>query len=571
MIKIKQKLLLSSTIVTIIVSVFVLAFATYVSNNNLSRDLTFSKKLLNQLSEKYDNISHDFISAYTIEYLKIKTSNLLYTLEPLIKSNEYNQSKIIKDEKILSLLHTPLKINNIDVGYFGMLKGANDLIIAPPKIIQFFKSSYSKKFISLQKLNENAMKYGRAEGYYKYLNKAGKKIVNKYAVLLKIPNSDYIVAGLLNTDNYNLVSNKKLNNAVELFYASQEKKLISYYNNALFFKKIVFFISQIAIMIIFILVLNFTMGIMINPLRQLTKKLKICNPDNLDFSIDIPNYSCKEVKILAKTFTEQEKVLKTYIANFKKEVETRHLLEHELEIAKKIQNSVLPKISSEFLRPEFSIFAKLLSAKEVAGDFYDFFYLSKNKVAFLIADVSGKGIPAALFMQRAKIILRASCCMEVNSPGNALERTNHVLSKRNDACMFVTVFLIYYDIETGEISYSNAGHHPTVKLSGNKISDFGKLNDIALGTFENSKFKTGKTRILQNETLILYTDGITEAISPEYEEFGTSRLYKIIKDNKYKTIDDLGNAVLSKVNQFEEKNQFDDITILIFKRMQIGT
>jgi serine phosphatase RsbU (regulator of sigma subunit) len=564
--KIKQKLILSSTIVTIVVCVFVIVVGFFVSKNNLARDLNFSRNILNQLSGKYNDISKNFISDYTQEFLKIKTANLLYEITPFIVENKFQQKKITHDKRILDLLKQPLNINECQVGYFALTTGANKEIIGPSSVEQFSKNFYIHNFSKLNKLTEKALENGKSSGYYKFINETGNKIVNKYAVLFRVQNSNYILVGLLNTDNYNLAANHDLNKTVEKYYSTQEDDLILYYNKSLISKSIFFVICLLIIMIIYIFTLSFTMGIMTKPLRLLTEKLKKTDLDNLDYSIKTPKYSSLEVIELARSFTTQEKDLKSYMNNFKKEVETRHILEHELEVAKKIQNSVLPKISSEFIKPSFSIFAKLLSAKEVAGDFYDFFYLSENKIAFLIADVSGKGIPAALFMQRAKIILRASCATEKECPGKALANANHTLSKRNDACMFVTVFLIYYDIETGEISYANGGHHPTVKISGDKISDFGKLNDIALGTFETSKYKTGKTHIDVGETLILYTDGIIEAISPSYEEFGTSRLYKTIKASKDKSIEELGEIILKKVNKFEENGQFDDITILIFKR-----
>ena len=169
-------------------------------------------------------------------------------------------------------------------------------------------------------------------------------------------------------------------------------------------------------------------------------------------------------------------------------------------------------------------------------------------------------------MQRAKIILRASCETEDQCPGKALAKANHTLSKRNEACMFVTVFLIYYNIKTGELKYANGGHHPTVKADSVKIEEFGKLKDVALGTFDDVEFKTATEIIEPGKTLIFFTDGVIEAISPSFEEFGYSRFFKAIRESISDDVKKLGNSILDKVHNFEVKSQFDDITILILRR-----
>ena len=437
--KIKQKLFISSTIITVFICVLVITAGIFVSKKNLAMDLNYSNKVLNQLSKKYYDISQDFISDYTQKFLKIETYSLLYNITPLINKNGYDQNKISNDKKIIELLKLPLNIDKNQVGYFALLTKTGKMLIGPPKIKQFSDTLYSQFFLKLHKLTKETINKGEASGYYNYLDKNLNKIVKKYAVMFRIPDSDYIICGLLNIGDYNSVTKKNINEATKIYYNSQKESLISHYNKSLIKKSIFFTICLVIVMSFYIFILNFIMGITTKPLRKLTAKLNKFNPAKPDFSVEIPKYSCREVIELTKAFTRQEKELKCYMDNFKNEVETRHILEHELEIAKKIQNSVLPKITADFDKPEFSLFSKLLSAKEVAGDFYDFFYLSKNKMAFLIADVSGKGIPAALFMQRAKIILRVSCKTEKESPGKALEKANRTLSNRNEACMFVTV------------------------------------------------------------------------------------------------------------------------------------
>ncbi|HJO92412.1 MAG TPA: SpoIIE family protein phosphatase [Victivallales bacterium] len=262
-------------------------------------------------------------------------------------------------------------------------------------------------------------------------------------------------------------------------------------------------------------------------------------------------------------------------------------LEHEIRTAAEIQRSILPGLSNKFKRPEFTLCTKLMPARDAAGDFYDFFYLDDNRLALIIADVSDKGIAAAVFMSFAKTLLRNICPSEEN-PAMALNKANKILSANNIKCMFVTVFLSYYNIKTGDIIYANAGHHDAIVLNDNsdcslgdiskftkhfnKLSScrsynsFGNLNNIPLGIMENVTYKEGHKHLQIGESIISYTDGVTEAISPSEEEYGEKRLCDLIIKNKHLEPSKLLEKIIKEVIDFEEGNRFDDITIMIFKR-----
>ena len=389
--KIKQKLFTSFTIVTVAICFSVIILNIVLSENNLNQNLKFSNDVLQSLSDNFQNISENSLTEYTKKYLKIRTSNLFYTLTPLIKKDQYNLEIIKKDRIIKNLINKPLKIGNNEVGYFVLLNGAESVIIGPRKIVQFSESFYKEIFFKINELNNECLKKGYTDGYYNYIDKDGDKVVKKYAVLYKIPNSNIIVAGLLNLYDYYKTANKNIDRLKNDFFEKQRKTLISYYNKSVLNKTLLFILCIFIAVILNIILISLIMNFLTNPIIRLTRKLKEFDPNNPDFTIQIPKSSCTEVAEITQAFSEQEKELKKYMNNFKKELETRHLLEHELEVAKKIQNSVLPKITAEFQRPEFSLFAKLISAKEVAGDFFDFFYLDEDRMALLIADVSGKG------------------------------------------------------------------------------------------------------------------------------------------------------------------------------------
>jgi serine phosphatase RsbU (regulator of sigma subunit) len=262
-------------------------------------------------------------------------------------------------------------------------------------------------------------------------------------------------------------------------------------------------------------------------------------------------------------------------------------LENEIKTAAEIQLSILPNLSDKFKRPEFTLYAELAPAKDAAGDFYDFFYLDDDRLALIVADVSGKGITAAIFMSFAKTILRNICPGEKN-PADALNKANRILASNNVKCMFVTVFLCFYNIKTGIITYSNAGHHEAIILaenSKNNLGDmqkltnrfhdksfkstynsFGNLNNLPLGVMINSKYDTDQKKLELGESIICYTDGVTEGISPLEEEYGEKRLCKLIDEHRSSSPFKLTKKIIKNVIEFEGKNRFDDITVMIFKR-----
>jgi phosphoserine phosphatase RsbU/P len=262
---------------------------------------------------------------------------------------------------------------------------------------------------------------------------------------------------------------------------------------------------------------------------------------------------------------ERTRELKRSFKKLRKEIETRKKLESEIKIAAEIQQGILPNITEIFKRAEFDLHAALEPAGDAAGDFYDFFYISDNKLALIVGDVSGKGITAALFMAFAKTVLKNICLHETN-PANVIQKANDILATDNAKCMFVTLFLVFYDISTGYIEYANAGHHDTILVNEESYSLFGRLNDIPLGVYKNIDFHKGTIQLKPNDTFICYTDGITEAISPNNEEFGEEQLCNFVFKNNSKSVSDISKEVIKNVINFEANNRFDDITILIFRR-----
>jgi len=242
-------------------------------------------------------------------------------------------------------------------------------------------------------------------------------------------------------------------------------------------------------------------------------------------------------------------------------------VENELKIAAQIQRSILPSNFPAFPEHnEFDLYAMMIPAREVGGDFYDFFFVDDNHLAMIIADVSDKGIPAALFMMISRTIFR-SITKQRKSPSEVLTETNNLLCEGNDTGMFVTAFLSFYNLSTGELTYSNGGHNPPLLFGPNGICrELDCKHGPALGVKPMILYEEDVEKIESGEFLVLYTDGVTEALSPHDELFGVDRFTNLVCSCDAHNLSQMFDHIAKDLKEFQRGNQFDDITMLMLKR-----
>lgn len=309
--------------------------------------------------------------------------------------------------------------------------------------------------------------------------------------------------------------------------------------------------------VIYVLISMLVQEIVVNNLDLVNESLnKITNGD-LNETVDV--YNSSEFASLSDDINQTVDVLKGYIDAAEKRIA------QELEFAKSIQASALPQ-NFHIPRKDVEIFATMDPAKEVGGDFYDFFFIDADNLVLVIADVSGKGIPASLFMMRSKAAIR-STAVQGSNPSDILEKVNEVLCEGNDADMFVTVWIGIMNLKTGVMRCSNAGHeYPIIR---HKDGDYELLKDkhfLALATIEGIKFKDYEIDLKYGDEIFVYTDGIPEAIDKDIKQYGTERLLSALNANKDIPLDRLLPRVRNDLAQFVgEADQFDDVTMLGFK------
>ncbi len=256
--------------------------------------------------------------------------------------------------------------------------------------------------------------------------------------------------------------------------------------------------------------------------------------------------------------------IKRFIENLKAEIASRERIESELRIAQEIQASMLPSVFPQ--RKEFEIFALMDPAKEVGGDFYDFFFVDEKKLCLVIGDVSGKGVPAALFMAISKTLIKTEAKQGL-STDEVLSVVNSILYPDNQACLFVTVFCAILDIETGELEFSNGGHNPPLVCDNTGCFDFIKVHSgFVIGVMDNFRCENQRLQLKPGDTIFLYTDGVTEAMNPQRQMFTEAKLKNCLGNLKDKNIKEMINFMRQEIFSFAQgEQQSDDITMLGLK------
>ena len=315
------------------------------------------------------------------------------------------------------------------------------------------------------------------------------------------------------------------------------------------------FMQVIIFATLFVFIYILIKRVIINNLQKINATLGRITKGDLNVTVDVR--SSREFSSLSDDINSTVTTLKRYIA------EAAARIDKELEYAKQIQLSALPTNFPE--NEDFEIFAQMIAAKEVGGDFYDFYKLSDTTVAFLAADVSGKGIPAAMFMMTAKTIIKdlAESGVAVN---DIFTKANEKLCENNESGMFVTAWMGILDLTTGKMQFANAGHNPPLLKRANGGFEYLKTRaGFVLAGMEGVRYRVGELTLSPGDRLFLYTDGVPEATNAENKLYGEDRLLNFMNQNASIDAITLLPALKSNIDEFVgDAPQFDDITMLMF-------
>ena len=272
-----------------------------------------------------------------------------------------------------------------------------------------------------------------------------------------------------------------------------------------------------------------------------------------------------EIGKLANSVEKMSRDMNKYIEDLTHATAEKERLGAELNVAKQIQSEMLPRVFPPYKdHPEIELYASMTPAKEVGGDFYDFYMLDDDHFAMVVGDVSGKGVPAALFMVITKTLLKDTAAHEHN-PAKVFEHVNKILCESNESGLFVTCWMGILTISTGELNFANAGHNAPVLENNGKIEYLSTKPNLMLAAMDGLPYTNNTIRLNKGDRLFIYTDGITEATNDYDELYGEDRLLSVLKSvqGTGKTSRDILDIVRNDLNDFVlEAPQFDDITML---------
>lgn len=425
-----------------------------------------------------------------------------------------------------------------------------------PELINFDMHNWRDKLPDFWHIFEKTFDGRPNSGYYDWQDVDGS-IRRKFMAIVPVSGTPYMVAATTYIHEFSIPmeeTKKKISEATRSINARVNQMLDGIYAT---------FIHFIIIMVIAILVISFWLSRTITrPIVALTEGAKAVGRGELDYRVEVTTDD--EFGTLARAFNRMASDLKEHMSELARTTADKESFLKELEIARRLQRRLLPDQPPSILG--YDIAADNMPAREVGGDFFDFIPMTEDRWGFVIADVSGKGITAAIFMGLSRTIVRATMTRTLDI-SSSLQQANDLICRDSTSGMFVTLFYAVPIPEERKLRYVNAGHNPPLLLrkgSDEMVALRGK--GIALGVKQNIRLEENVIDIGPGDTLILYTDGVTEAVNEKGEAFGEERLKLAIRESRDATAREIILRIQDAVIAFAgTMHQFDDITLLVAK------
>ncbi len=493
---------------------------------------------------------------WTDVYDDVLGRGLMITCAVPFKDAQGNTRGVVGIDALLTTLNQSILDTKIgDSGYAFLLNESGDLIISPEikeidgKIIRenFLESENEMLRVITQKMIQGLSGFEQLE----YQN---REIFMVYAPLQNIP---WSIATIIDVSEIMEPSVQSKNNIIAFATIALEE-----INRNIFTLSILFAIVSIASIVLTVLFSIVLSSRITKPLAYLIGQVSKASEGKFDISADVKTGD--EIEELSNSFNHMSLELKKYIDRLAKEMAERERIQSEIAIAAEIQADLVPNRFPAFPdRKEFDIYALMRMAKEVGGDFYDFFLIGADKLAFIIADVSGKGIPAALFMMMAKTIIK-NYIINGAEAGEIFYKTNNALCENNEKNMFITAFLGILDIKEQMLHFVNAGHNPPLLKREDAPYVWLDLDHgFVLGAMPDFKYPAQKIPFCQGDRIFCYTDGVIDAVNKENKMYESQRLISLLNANPKKDIKETLLAVKADIEKFSQGvEQADDITLL---------
>ena len=425
-----------------------------------------------------------------------------------------------------------------------------------PQLINFDMHNWKEKLPDFWALFEQSLDGTPGGGYYDWQD-PDRSIRKKFMYMAPVEGTRFMVSATTYIDEFSKPANltkQQIAESTRVINEQMDESIRNIRNT---------FVAILLAMIFVVACISYFLSMMItDPIVALIRGVRALGRGDMEYQVDVKTGD--ELETLADSFNKMTTDLKIHVEELQCTTAEKEGLLKELEIARGLQQRLLPQSSPSITG--IDIAAHNEPAREVGGDFYDFIPVTDDNWGFAIADVSGKGMPAAMFMGLSRTILRASAAGDL-APADAIRKANELICRDSTSGMFVTLFYAVLNTRWKHLRYVNAGHNPPLLFrKGLEEVKQLKTGGIALGINRQIELREASIDLLPGDTLVLYTDGITEAINDRNELFGLERLVQTIRSNGALSSKDLIEKIQDDVMRFADgKAQFDDITLMVLK------
>lgn len=567
--RIRTKLSVSYFVIITVTGVLMILLAREMVDGLAERNLESAKQALAELEKANLKLTKEKLTSSGERTVRLKCKEVAAILALMLKGKDLSDyDRLRRDPELREVATQSVYSPDGEAGYVDVLDNKGVSVLHPNKTVEGRNfEEWKVEFPKMWELVKRSFTEKTVTGYYRFIDRQNRER-RKFLALHHIPDTPFIVCTVVNIDQYFLPVHKEIRSAQVQALQGARLAITAAADSTLdgVMK------TGVVAGLVFIAVVGglavWMAGTMAGPVMHLCNGVEQIGEGN--FQARVSEKGSDEVRELARTFNQLGNRLTGYMENLKEATASRQRIESELTIAAEIQRSLIPRTFPPFPEhDEFEIYALMQPARQVGGDFYDFFFLNDSELFFTVCDVSGKGVPAAIFMAVTRSLLGAAARSGLG-PRRVLARVNKEIHASNDTYMFATVFCGIFNVGTGTLVYANAGHNPPLLIRGpDRVEFLGRPSGPVLGLFEDEFFSTEKLVLAPGNTLFVFTDGVTEAAGPDEGFFSRERLVRSVSRCADEGAERMIAGVLNDITEFAGgAPQWDDMTMLAVRYLK---